>query len=236
MARPKKSLLQRCLERSFRARHHWPLLASEPDLPCRSLAELQQRAREAETEDEAKEIGRVLEPTLATLSPEEWRLLLQAQSPAAADDSGQQEPPPATSSRRERTEAFLAAVEAALAELSTRFHTELTAREEIEAELIRRAAERLAEIGQRLAEEGLTASGSQRQLRPHPLIAFEAGLRHEITQNLRQLEFRVDNRAMLERMKALSRKRRSPERARDPAAAPAGQRPGRKPAAPSWPS
>jgi len=45
--RPRKSLLTRCDERSFRARDHHRLLGSEPDLPCPQLAELQQRYRQA---------------------------------------------------------------------------------------------------------------------------------------------------------------------------------------------
>jgi len=195
MARPAKSLLQRCQERSFRARHHAHLLVSEPDLPCPSLAALQRAGREAETEDAVKEIARLFERSLDSLPAEERQLLPAMPSPGAAGDASEQEPP-AASAPRERNEAFLAAVDAALAELTT--HTQLSAREEIQAELIRRTGERLAEIDRRLAEDGLTVSGSQGQLRPHPLLSFEAGLRRELVHNLQRLQSAVEVRAAIE--------------------------------------
>lgn len=205
MGRPAKSLLERCQERSFRARHHSTLLISEPDLPRAELCELQQRARAAETEQELRTAGRLFERTLASLPPEELHLRVATESPCAADDAGEQEPATPASDRRLRHEQLLAAVEAALADLPTHFGTELTALEAIEVELIRRAAERLAEVDQRLAEEGATVPGSQRQPRPHPLLSADASLRRELTQRLRQLEFRVRSRAQVERLNALSR-------------------------------
>ena len=193
MGRPAKSLLKRCQERSFRARHHWPLLISEPNLPRGGLCELQQRAREAETERERKAIGRLFERALASLPPAELQPLPATEAPGVADDPGEQEA------------AMAAAVEAALAELPMRFGTELTALEAIEVELIRRAAGRLSEVDHRLGKEGVTVLGSQRQLRPHPLLAAEASLRRELTQRLRQLEVHIHSRAQVERLNALSR-------------------------------
>src|SRR5438477_12369168 len=67
MARPVKSLLQRCHEQSFRARHHEQLLRSEPDLGCATLAELQQRAREASSDDELRVVARQFQETLSRL-------------------------------------------------------------------------------------------------------------------------------------------------------------------------
>jgi len=214
MGRPTKSLLKRCYERSFRVRHHAHLLASEPDLPHPELAEFQRRAREAETEDAVKEIARSFKRTLDSLPPEQLQLLPPTQPPVAPDEPGEQQPPAPAAARRERNQALLVALYAALAELPTRFRTRLTAPEEIEAELIRRAAERLAEIDQRLAEEGLSVAGSRRQLRPHPLLAFEAGLRRELTRSLRQLERTVSSRAQFERLSALTRDDPAPDRAR----------------------
>ena len=205
MGRPAKSLLERCRERSFRARHHGRLLISEPALPQGELCELQERARAAETERERKAIGRLFERTLASLPPEELQRLRATESPAVGGDPGEQDAATAASARPARNKELLAAVEAALAELPTRFATELTALEAIEVEPIRRTAERLSEVDHQLAEEGVTVLGSQRQLRPHPLLAAEASLRRELTQRLRQLEFRARSRAQVERLNALSR-------------------------------
>jgi hypothetical protein len=198
MARPKKSLLQRCIERSFRARHHWPLLVSEPELSCPSLAKIQGQAREAQDEEAVKALAHVFARALHDLSPEERQLLQVACSPAAPEDAAV--PGPTTPlTARPRQEALLTALEAALTELSA--HGQLNARELAEIELTRREAERLAEISQRLAEEGLTVLGSQRQLRPHPLLAHEARLCRELSRKLWPLEFRIVNRAAFERLK-----------------------------------
>ncbi len=217
MARPAKTLLQRCQERSFRARHHWSLLVREPDLPCPSLGELQQRARAAESEDAVRAIARLFGRRLDSLPAEERRVLLPQQSAAAVTDKPSERKPPApASARRERNAAFLTVVEAFLAELPLRFRTELSSAEAIQAELLRRAAERLSEIDQRLAEETLTVSGSKGQLRPHPLLASEASLRRELIHGLQQLEFRLRNRAQVEQINALTRAPRTPKRAPKP--------------------
>ena len=214
MARPAKILLQRCREQSFRARHHAQLLASALDLPCPALAELQRRAREVDTTNGLQAIAGEFERTLASLPPEQLSLLLPKQAPGVADEPGTPAPLPPARAPRDRDEAFLAAVKAALAELPTRFRSQLTAPEEIQAELIRRTAERLAEVDQRLAEDGLTVPGSRRQQRQHPLLALEAGLRRELTQSLRQLESTIRSRAQVERLNALTRNDRAAARAR----------------------
>ncbi|MDP9246988.1 MAG: hypothetical protein M3O95_02685, partial [Candidatus Dormibacteraeota bacterium] len=135
MARPAKSLLQRCRERSFRARHHAHLLASAPDLPWPPLAELQRRARDADTKDGLRAIAREFERTLATLTPEQLQLLLPTQTPAAAAEPGEPGPPAPARAQPEWGAAFLATVHAALAELPGRFRTQLSAPEEVQAEL-----------------------------------------------------------------------------------------------------
>jgi hypothetical protein len=205
MGRPAKSLLERCQERSFRAGHHSTLLITESDLPHADLCELQQRARAAETEQELKAAGRLFERTLASLPSGELQLRMATESPCAGDESAEQEPATPANDRRLWSEELAAAVEAALADLPIQVGVELTALEAIEVELIRRTAERLAEVAHRLAEESVTVLGSQRQLRPHPLLSAEASLRRELTQRLRQLEFRVRSRTQVERLNALSR-------------------------------
>ena len=214
MARPAKSLLRRCQERSFRARHHAPLLARAPDLPHPVLSELQQRARAAITEDELDAIAREFARTLRSLPALELPPAEPEPAPIAGGPGERPRTPP--SARQARNEAFVAAVEAALEQLPGHHGSQLTASEQIQAELIRRAAERLAEIDQRLAEDGLTVAGSRRQLRQHPLLALEAGLRRDLTQSLRQLESTARSRTRLERLNALTRS--------DPAAAHARHR------------
>jgi len=213
MARPAKSLLQRCQERSFRARHHAHLLASSADLPHPALLELQQRARGANTDNELDAIAREFQRILSSLPALELPSAEARPVPVAGGPGGRHLAP--SGARQARNEAFPAALEAALAELPVRFGSPLTASEQIQAELIRRAAERLTQVDQRLAEDGLTVAGSRRQLRPHPLLAFEVRLRRELTRSLRQPEFAFGSRAQVERLNALTRRKDpAPDRAR----------------------
>jgi len=206
MARPAKSLLQRSRELSFRARHHAHLLASATDLPCPALAGLQQRAREVDTTSELRVIAREFQRVLADLPRDQRCLQLPTKSPGLGfgDEPGTRLPRRTARARQERNDSFLAAIDEALAELPGRLHTQLTTLEEIQAELIRRAGERLTEIDQRVAVESLTVAGSHGQLRPHPLLTLEAGLRRELIHTLQQLEFRVRNRAFVDRVNAYS--------------------------------
>jgi hypothetical protein len=93
-------------------------------------------------------------------------------------------------------------VQAVLDELPG-LHTRLSSIDAIQAEQVTRTAERLAEIDQHLAEDGLAVSGSKRQLRPHPLLPFEAALRRELLQGLRELEARSRKHAQPEELQAL---------------------------------
>jgi hypothetical protein len=90
-----------------------------------------------------------------------------------------------------RNEALVADVDAALAQLED-LGVELSAVERIQAELIKRTTERLAEVDEQLSADGLVVAGSRRQLRQHPLLALEARLRLELSQALQQFEFRVE--------------------------------------------
>jgi hypothetical protein len=223
MPRAAKPLLERCRERSFRPRHHWRLLGSEPNVPWGSLAELQQQAREVEDETELRRLARVFKRRLDALTDEELQFDASART-ADADAAGNE--PQASASAKDvpvRDATLVDAVEETLAEITHSTNTQPSAREAVEAELIKRTAERLADIQRRLGEDGITVAGSKRQLRPHPLLPFEAGLRRELIDQLRQFEFRVTNRATHERIKNLTR---APVR---PAPRPAPRRSGSNP-------
>ncbi len=51
-----------------------------------------------------------------------------------------------------------------------------------------RARERLAQVREILAAEGLTTTGSKGQTRPHPLLDVEASLRREVAVGLDRLQ------------------------------------------------
>ena len=55
--------------------------------------------------------------------------------------------------------------------------------------------DRLAAATAAIAEEGLTVTGSKGQMRPHPLLSFEAGLRREFASGLDQLGLSPKSRA-----------------------------------------
>jgi hypothetical protein len=57
-------------------------------------------------------------------------------------------------------------------------------------EEVLRARERLEEIRQTLATDGITVVGSRGQTRPHPLLAIERQLVAEISNSLARLELR----------------------------------------------
>jgi hypothetical protein len=54
------------------------------------------------------------------------------------------------------------------------------------------------------------------QQRPHPLLAEERAWRKEVAELLFKLDFRVGQRARVERMNALTRRVRSPEGTQKP--------------------
>jgi P27 family predicted phage terminase small subunit len=55
-------------------------------------------------------------------------------------------------------------------------------------EEIVRARDRLAEIRERITEDGATVRGSRRQIRPHPLLAFERRLVLEVDRGISRLQ------------------------------------------------
>src|SRR2546425_7545404 len=103
MARPAKSLLQRCQEQSFRACHHARLLVTAPDLPHPALLVLQQRACAAQTEDELHAIAREFQRALTRLPADE---LPAPRPPVVAPPSER----PSPDARRARNEALVADV------------------------------------------------------------------------------------------------------------------------------
>jgi hypothetical protein len=108
------------------------------------------------------------------------------------------------------TEATLAAsVEEALADLWRRIPGGLSPLEQAEEARLRQGLARLLECADQLAEDDLVVPGSTGQLRPHPLVAVERDLRREVTEGLRQLIFRADSRATVERVNNLTRGRRT---------------------------
>jgi hypothetical protein len=106
---------------------------------------------------------------------------------------------------RARARAQRVAVEAALSALALLPVDGLTATERAQAEGLRQAAGRLVEAAEQIAADGLTVVGSMGQQRPHPLLGEERALRREIADRLIRLEFRVGQRAQLERLNDLTR-------------------------------
>jgi hypothetical protein len=104
---------------------------------------------------------------------------------------------------------FVAAVAEALADLKRRIPDGLSPLEQAEEARLREALRRFGECAEQLAEADLVVPGSTGQLRPHPLVAVERDLRREISEGLRELIFRADNRAAVVRMNKLSRRRRA---------------------------
>jgi hypothetical protein len=97
---------------------------------------------------------------------------------------------------------FVAAVEAALADLARRRPEGIGPIERAEASRIRLAAARLRECIEQLAEDELLVRGSTGQRRQHPLLKVEEGLRREISNGLNKLEFRIEQKAMFARLTA----------------------------------
>jgi hypothetical protein len=99
--------------------------------------------------------------------------------------------------------AQLIAVEAALSGIGSLPAGGLTAVESAQAEGLRQAAGRLVEVAEQIQAEGLSVLGSMGQRRAHPLLGEERTLRREIAERLVKLEYRVGQRAQLERLNAL---------------------------------
>jgi hypothetical protein len=108
----------------------------------------------------------------------------------------------------ERALALAAAAEASVADVEQRQPEGMGAIERVEAARIRAAAQQLRECSQRLASEELMVHGSTGQLRAHPLLKVEAELRKEISNSLKDLQFRATQRAMMEHANAAHHRRR----------------------------
>jgi hypothetical protein len=109
-----------------------------------------------------------------------------------------------------RAWALVAAAEAAVADLERRLPAGMGPGELVEAARIREATYRLCECAAELAREELMVRGSTGQRRSHPLLKVEQDLRKEISEGVQKLTFRVEQRAMFERLQAAHRARRSP--------------------------
>ena len=115
------------------------------------------------------------------------------------------------------TRALADAAEAALADLEQRLKLGMGPLEQALAARIREAAGRLRECAEQLDRDELMIRGSTGQPRPHPLLKTEQELRREITDALKDLSFRADQRAMYERMKERHGESRRASRSEPPA-------------------
>jgi hypothetical protein len=197
MARPRKSLLVRCLERSFRPRHHWRLLAADPVLPVRRLAELQRQTRTGDRD--RRELARAFAPQLRHLSDRERDTLRRHQtkndSPPVADWAGDEDDePPLPWGETDP----LARVEATLEVLRARIGGEFTDLEQLQASCFRHTARRLIDVRQTINREGTTVKGSRGQPRPHPLLTHEHTLTTDLLLRLPRFQRQVCTRAELD--------------------------------------
>jgi len=99
--------------------------------------------------------------------------------------------------------AFAEAAEAAIADLEARLPLGMGPLERALAARIRGAVAQLLECADQLGGDELMIRGSTGQRRPHPLLKALADLRREISEGLKELTFRAEQRAMFERLKRL---------------------------------
>jgi hypothetical protein len=110
------------------------------------------------------------------------------------------------------SQALAAAVEAVLADLEQRVTLGMGPLEQALAARVRAAAAQLLDCARQLGGEELMIRGSTGQRRPHPLLKTLAELRREISDALKELTFRAEQRAIYERAKRLHERRRSSSR------------------------
>jgi hypothetical protein len=125
----------------------------------------------------------------------------------------------AVTARPDKTDASRAlavAAEAVLADLEQRVSLGMGPLEQALAARIRAAVAQLTECAEQLASDELMIRGSTGQRRPHPLLKTLAELRREISDGLKELTFRAEQRAMYERIQALHKRRRNPSRGKEP--------------------
>jgi hypothetical protein len=113
---------------------------------------------------------------------------------------------------RDGSRAFAAAVEAALVDLEQRLPLGMGPLEQVLAARIRDAVAQFLECTEQLASDELMIRGSTGQRRPHPLLKSLQELRREISDGLKELTFRAEQRAMYERAKRRHELSRSPSR------------------------
>jgi hypothetical protein len=213
MPPPRKSLFERCRAGSFRARHHWRLLADAPDLPVPELAALQARARDS-SEQEQRTLARAFAQQVRGLTGVQREQLdfyerFRASDPGNKDEGLPAEPGQAWDRPSEHEPELLGELEAALSELDTRVRLDFTAGERFRASLLRRGVKQLAAIEAQIEQEGLTVTGSRGQARPHPLLAQAAALHRDLDNRYRRFELDVGLRAQFDRAQAISRGQRT---------------------------
>jgi hypothetical protein len=100
---------------------------------------------------------------------------------------------------------FAAEAEAAIGDLERRLPAGMGALERALAARLRSALEQLRACAAQIGEDGLMVVGSMGQQRAHPLLKLSADLRREIADGLKELTFRAEQGAMVERMNEASR-------------------------------
>jgi len=196
MARPRTSLLARCCERSFRPRHHWMLLAAQPELPLPSLAELQREAQVSDP-DRQRALARVFKQKLDRLDDQQHAILEAARRDR--EQLGEQPSPAELGGAAAATmlpPALADRLAAAVAELLERTQVELTAAELLHRDLLVAAVERLDDVRAQIARDGVTVAGSRGQQRAHPLLPLEAKLIADLDRRMREFTTRVNRRSI----------------------------------------
>jgi len=166
MARPRRTFLERYRTDSFRARHHWSLLADAPDLPVPELALLQAQARRG-GEDRQRVIAREV--------AERLRQLIDAQREQLNRDGDD------VDEIHGVTQGLAAEVQSDdppdvdEPDLVARARLELTAGERFRAVLIRRSVEQLIAIEGATEQEGPTVAGSRGATPPAPADCIRGG-------------------------------------------------------------
>src|SRR5438105_2802488 len=110
--------------------------------------------------------------------------------------------------------ALAIAAYAVLADLERRVSLGMGPLEQALAARVRVATAQLLDCAQQVAGEELMIRGSTGQRRPHPLLKTLAELRREISDGLKEVTFRAEQRAMYERMKATHERSRNASRAK----------------------
>jgi hypothetical protein len=100
--------------------------------------------------------------------------------------------------------AFAAASEAAVSDLEKNVPTGMGPLEQALAARIRHALAQLRACAEQLEGDGLMVAGSMGQRRPHPLLKSAQDMRKEISDGLKDLCFRADQRALFLVAKALT--------------------------------